>query len=197
MQFSETVDAYLEGRTIGVGLLVFMDFVDAPRRWWMGTRTLTTNDDLEWGATGDLISVDGLEADYGTAANAMSFTLSGASVDPELVNLARNASDRVKGRKVVVYLQFFDITPTDGGQAFRPLDMPDAIKVGRMDRMRYIADGPASRRIALTAEGLWTGRNRPPFGLFTDRDQIARHAGDRGLEQVSDLVTKTIRWPIF
>ena len=196
MQFSETVDAYLAGRKVACSLLAFMDFVDAPRRWWMGFGTLKTNDDHEWQGLGELITIDGLEEDFGTAANAMTFTLSG--VDPEIVTLARNASDRVKGRKVTVYLQFFDITPNDAGvQPWTPLDQPDAIKVGTMDQMRYIADGPTSRTISVTAEGLWTGRNRPAFGLYTDRDQNARFAGDRGLEQVSNLVSKTIRWPVL
>jgi hypothetical protein len=196
MEFSATVDAYLAGRSVGVAPLVFMDFVEAPRRWWAGFGTLPTLDGNSWQGTGSLITIDGLQEDVGTVATPMTFTLSG--VDAEIVTLARNASSRVKGRRVVVYLQFFDITSDNAGVApWAPLDQPDAIKVGVMDQMRVIAEGPSSRSIIVTAEGLWTGRNRPSFGLYTDRDQKARFPGDRGLEQVSDLVNKTIRWPIF
>lgn len=195
MQFSATVDAYLEGRSVACSLLVRMEFLNADRRWWMGFGDLITNDGNTWQGVGDLINVDGLDEDRGTAANSMTFTLSG--VDAEIVSLARNASDSVKGRRVSVYLQFFDITPNDAGvEPWTPLDNPDAIKVGTMEQMRYVADGPSLRQVIVTAEGLWTGRNRPPFALYTDRDQNARFAGDRGLEQVGNLVSKTIRWPV-
>lgn len=196
MQFSQTVEAYLQGRTVACAPLVYMAFKDADRRWWPGFGTLVTNDGAQWQGTGSLITIDGLEEDIGTAANPMTFTLSG--VDAEIVTLARNASDRVKGRRVFVYLQFFDVTPTDAGvQPWTPLDLPDVIKTGTMEQMRYVADGPTSRQVIVTAEGLWTGRNRPPFGLYTDRDQQSRFPGDRGLEQVSDLVSKVIRWPVL
>lgn len=188
MQFSQTIAAQLAGRVVACLPLVFMDFVETPRRWAPGFGTLTTNDDLEWQGTGELITVDGLAEDIGVTANAMTFTLSG--VDAELVTLARNASARVKGRRVVVYIQFFDLAD------WSPLDLPVVLKVATMDQMRYIADGPGSRAIIVTAEGLWTGRNRPAFGLYTDRDQAARFPGDRGLEQIADLVTKVVRWPV-
>lgn len=185
--FSETVAAAMAGRKVLCAPLVFMDFVDAPRRWWPGFGDLVAGGQT-WQGTGAMISMDGLEADYGTAANAMTFTLSG--VDAEIVTLARNASDRVKGRRVYVYLQFFD-------EDWQTLDSPDVVKVGVMDQMRYIADGPSTRQVIVTAEGLWSGRNRPAYGLYTDRDQNARFAGDRGLEQIADLASKTVRWPVF
>jgi len=194
MQFSATVDAYLHGRAVGCALLVQMDFASVTRRWWMGFGDLVTNDGSTWQGVGDLISVEGLDEDRGTVAGPMTFTLSG--VDAEIVALARNASDQVQGRRVTVYLQFFDITPNDAGvEPWAPLDMPDAVKVGRMEQMRYVAEGPTLRQVVVTAEGFWAGRNRPPFALYTDRDQNARFPGDRGLEQVGDLVSKTIRWP--
>lgn len=187
MQFSQTVAAQLSGRVVACLPLVFMDFLETPRRWAPGFGTLTTNDGEVWRGTGEMITIDGLEEDIGVTANPMTFTLSG--VDPELVTLARNASARVKGRRVVVYIQFFTL------KDWQPLDNPYVLKVATMDQMRYIADGPSARTIIVTAEGLWTGRNRPAFGLYTDRDQNARFPGDRGFEQIGDLATKTVRWP--
>lgn len=186
--FSATIDAQLAGRVVAVLPLVFMDFVDAPRRWTPGFGTLVTNDGNTWQGTGELISIEGLEEDRGTSANPMTFTLSG--VDAEIVTLARNASDRVKGRRVYVYLQFFD------RDSWTPLDNPFVQKIGTMDQMRYRADGPSSRQVIVTAEGLWTGRNRPPFGLYSDRDQQARFPGDLGMQQVPNLVSKSTRWPV-
>lgn len=188
--FNSTVEAYVAGRSIAGTILVFMDFVDAPRRWWPGFGSLVSGGQT-WQGTGELISVDGLEQPMGTAAPQTTFMLSG--VDSTIVTLARNSSGKVKGRRVVVYVQFFQL---DGTQAWVPLDSPAAVWSGKMDQMKYAAQGPSSRSVTVTAESLWVNRSRPPFGLYGNTDQIARFPGDRGLEQVSDLVNKTIRWPV-
>lgn len=193
--FPQTIAAKLAGRTIGASLLVFMDFKDAPRRWWPGFGDLQAGGQT-WQGTGELISVGGLDQPIGTVAPKATFTLSG--VDSTIVTLARQASDRVKDRRVTVYIQFFDATPDSASvQPWTNLDQPFAVWSGLMDQMIYTADGPASRGITLTAESLWVNRRRPAYGLWTDRDQNARFPGDRGLEQVVNLVTKTIRWPTF
>ncbi len=191
--FNATVEAYLARRSIAGSILVFMDFVDTPRRWWPGFGDLVAGGHT-WQGTGELITVSGLEQPTGTSAPQTTFTLSG--VDAGIVTLARNAAARVKGRRVVVYLQFFDVEPVNASTpAWTNLDAPAAIWTGTMDQMRYSAQGPSSRSVTVTAEGRWTNRNRPPFGLYTNADQIARFSGDRGLEQVTDLENKTIRWP--
>lgn len=193
--FPQTVAAKLSGRSVGAALLVFMDFRDTPRRWWPGFGNLEAGGHT-WQGTGEFITVSGLEQTIGTGAPKATFQLSG--IDPTLVTLARQASDRVKDRRVTVYIQFFDITPTDAGvQPWSNLDQPFAVWTGIMDQMTYAANGPSERSITVTAESLWTNRRRPPYGLWTDRDQNARYPGDRGLEQVVSLVTKTIRWPNF
>lgn len=186
--FSSTIAAHLEGREIGAALLVWMDFRENERRWWTGTGTLEAGGH-EWIGTGEFISIDGLEQPIGTAAPKTTFTLSG--VDTTMVQMARQASDRVKDRRCAVYIQFFDVATK------QPLDNYAAIWTGIMDQMSYAAEGPKNRTITLTAETLWTGRKRPPYGMYTDRDQNARFPGDRGLEQVVNLVSKQARWPIF
>jgi hypothetical protein len=193
--FDETIAAKLAGRTIGASLLVFMDFKDAPRRWWPGFGNLVAGG-YTWQGTGEFLSVSGLEQPFGTVAPRTTFQLSG--IDATVVTLARQASDRVKDRRVTVYIQFFDVAPDNAGvQPWTNLDQPYAVWTGIMDQMTYVAEGPTNRSITLTAESLWTNRRRPAYGLYTDRDQNARFPGDRGLEQVVDLVTKTIRWPSF
>lgn len=182
------IDPLLDERTLAASFLVFMDFVDTPRRFWLGFGDLVTGGHT-WQGMGGLITIDGLEEDRGTAANAMTFTLSG--VDPVHVTLAQQASTRVKGRRVYVYLQFFDVDTQ------QPVGDPEVVKVATMDQMRYAAEGLGSRTITVTAEGLMAGRNQSPAALYTDRDQNLRFPGDRGLEQVPDLVSKTIRWPVF
>jgi hypothetical protein len=193
--FPSTISAKLAGREIGASLLVHMDFREQPRRFWTGFGTLSAGGH-EWLGTGEMISIDGLDQPLGTVAPKTTFQLSG--IDPGLVTLARQASDRVKDRRCTVYIQFFDITPNDAGvQPWSLLDEPYAVWSGIMDQLTYAAQGPSERSITLTAESIWTNRRRPAYGLYTDRDQNARFPGDRGLEQVPNLVQKTIRWPVF
>lgn len=198
--FPSTIAAKLAGRTVAASLLVHMDFRVTPRRWWTGFGDLEVGGHT-WQGIGNFVQIDGLEQPIGTVAPKTTFQLSG--VDAEIVTLARNASDRVKDRRCAAYIQIFDITPDDVGvEPWTPLDAPYAIWSGMMDQMSYSADGgaagrPPTRSITLTAESLWTNRRRPVYGLYTDRDQNARFAGDRGLEQAVSLVQKTIHWPVF
>lgn len=192
--FPQTVAAKLAGREVAAALLCFMDFRDTPRRWWMGFGDLNAGGQI-WQGIGSMIQIDGLEQAMGTNAPRSTFTLSG--VDAEIVRLARQASARVKDRPCQVYIQFFEIAPGGDKMPWAPLDAPYAIWSGIMDQMSYGAEGPTQRRVTLTAESIWTGRRRPAYGFWTDRDQNARFPGDRGLEQVVNLVQKTIRWPVF
>jgi len=193
--FPATVEAHLQGREVGAALLCHMDFRETPRRWWGGFGPLAAGDE-EWQGTGALIQIDGLEQPIGTTAPKTTFTLAG--VDAEIVRLARQASDRVKDRRCTVYVQFFDISPDDASvMPWATLDAPFAIWSGQMDQLVYGAQGPSVRSLTLTAESLWVNRRRAPYGLYTDRDQNYRYPGDRGLEQVSDLVSKVVRWPVF
>lgn len=185
--FTETIRAAASGRTVRAALLAHFDFLDEPTSVWRGYGTLVAGG-RDWSGLGELGDIDGLEQAIGTVAPQSTFTLSG--VDPSIVTLARQQSDRVKGRSVTAYVQFFDTND-------QTLDEPFAVWSGILDQMKFTAMGVARRTITVTAEGLWTNRRRPPWGLYTDRDQNARYPGDRGLEQVPDLVSKSIRWPTF
>lgn len=192
--FPQTIEAKLAGREVAASLLCFMDFKETPRRWWMGFGDLLAGGQT-WQGTGEMIQIEGLEQALGTNAPRTTFTLSG--VDSTIITLARQSSARVKDRACQVYIQFFEIAPGGDEMPWAPLDQPYAIWSGIMDQMSYGAEGPSQRRVILTAESIWTGRRRPAYGFLTDRDQNARFSGDRGLEQVVNLVQKTIRWPVL
>lgn len=192
--FPQTIEAKLAGREVAASLLTFMDFRDTPRRWWMGSGDLVAGGQT-WQGTGSMIQIDGLEQALGTNAPRTTFTLSG--VDSTIVTLARQSSARVKDRPCQVFIQFFELSPGGDQMPWAPLDAPYTIWSGFMDQMSYGAEGPSQRRVSLTAESIWTGRRRPAYGFYTDRDQNARFAGDRGLEQVVNLINKTIRWPVL
>jgi hypothetical protein len=185
--FNETIAAVAAARTVRAALLVFFDFEGDPKRVWAGPGIITAGG-YTWDGLGEFGTIDGLEQAIGVVAPQTTFTLSGVS--PDIVALARNQSDLVKGRDVTVYIQFFD-------ENWQPLDEMYAVWSGILDQMKYSAIGPIQRTVTVTAEGLWTNRRRPVWGLYTDRDQNQRFPGDRGLEQVSDLVNKTIHWPEF
>lgn len=189
--FPATIEAKLSGREIGMALLTHADFRETGRRWWTGFGTLRAGGH-DWIGVGELIAIEGMRQPIGTVAPKTTFTLSG--VDAAVVQMARQASDRVKERRIRCFIQFFEIV---GPQEWKPLDAPYAIWTGKMDQMSYSATGFGQRTVTLTAESLWVNRKRPPYGFLTDRDQNARFPGDRGLEQVVNLVQKTVRWPVY
>ena len=180
------VDAYLDGATISGALLVFMDFVDAPKRWWPDFGTLQAGGH-EWQGTGTFISVSGLESGANMSAPGTTFTLSG--LDPEVTVLVASASDRVKDRRVQVFIQFFRV---EGDAVLGTLGDPVAIWSGLMDTMRF-SGTPETSQVTLTAESLWAGRRRPAYGLYSYKDQQARHPGDRSLRYMQSLTKKTIK----
>jgi hypothetical protein len=186
--FSQTIEAKLAGREVAAALLTYAQFRETPRRWWNGFGTVRLGGE-DWLGVGEWVAIDGLEQPNGTVAPKTTLTLSG--VDATIVQMARQASNRVKDRRITVYVNFWDLTD------MIPLDQPYAIWSGKMDQMSYSAQGASMRSVKLTAESVWVNRKNPPYGFLTDRDQNSRHPGDRGLEQVVDLVQKTTRWPVL
>lgn len=182
------VEAALEKKTISAALLVFMDFVDAPKRWWPEFGTLHAGG-YEWQGTGDLVAVDGLEVGGNMESTQTTFTLSG--LNPELVALGASSIERVKERRVTVYLQFFHVEGEERA-IMENLGEPFVAWSGIMDSPRFTGDADKAT-ITIPAENIWVNRNRPPFGLYTYKDQIARFPGDRSLKAIQGLVKKTIR----
>ena len=133
-------------------------------------------------------SVDGLSAQSDLAAVKLSFKLSG--VDRELVTLAKQSAETVKGRPCTVYAQFFD-------EEWQTLDAPLPLQSAIMDQMSYEATGPDQRNITLTAEGLFAARGSAPFAMYTDRDQQARFPGDLALKDISSLIYRVVTWPDY
>jgi hypothetical protein len=125
------------------------------------------------------------------SADPVTFTLAATA---EMMALCRNAKARVTGRQVVVYSQLFATVQMGDVGPWQPLGQPMPLFVGTMGPMSYEADASNSRQITLQCEGLWARRNAPPRGLLTDRDQQARHPGDKGLERVALYTSYEVRW---
>lgn len=184
----ETVDAVLNNRTIRAALLAKFEFATGTDRVWAGFGNRVMGDGYSYKGMGKFGSVDGLSARNDLAAEPMTFKLSG--VWPELVTIAKQSADDVKGRLCTVSVQFFE-------DDWSPLDQPIALRSAVMDQMQYQATGPDQRNISLTAEGLFAARGQAPFAYYTDRDQNARFAGDRGLEGVAALIYRIVTWPDY
>lgn len=193
--FSETVSAAVAKKDIGASLLVHADFVGTPRRWWGGFGELHVGGEM-WLGMGELISIDGIAWEGGTAASEVTFTLSGAMVTGDIVRMAKASTEYIVDRRIVVYIQFFHTgsTRSGAGQVHSTLDAPLAIWSGKMGSPQFSGD-LSSRKIVVPATNLWADRNRPPYGLYTDRSQKGRFPGDRGLEQVARLTHKSLNWP--
>lgn len=184
----DTIDAVLNKRTIRAALLATFEFATGTDRLWAGFGTKVMGDGYAYKGMGQFGSVDGLSSRNDLAAEVMTFKLSG--VEPQFVTLAKQSSDDVKNRPCTVFIQFFD-------EAWRPLDQPIALRSAVMDQLQYEAVGVDQRNITLTAEGLFAARGQAPFAYYTDRDQNARFAGDRGLEGVASLQYRVVTWPDY
>ena len=185
--FSAPAQALVTGQTVRLALLAHFDFVGDPRWYWPGFGPLRTLDNLTWEGTAGLGEISGLNVPIGTVAQQVSFSLSG--VDARIATLARRQSDLVKGRACTVFLQLFNAD-------WSVLGNPLHVWSGDLDVMSFEQDEDGTFIVKLTAESIWAGRRKPPFGFYTDADQQARSPGDRGLELMASLPGKTITWPL-
>lgn len=173
--------------SVKLALLAHFDFVDDPRRYWMGFGPLRTLDSANWEGTAGVGEISGLNVPIGTVAQQVSFSLSG--VDARVAKLARRQSDLVKGRAVTVYVQIFN-------EDWSPLGTPLHVWSGELDVMSWEQGDDGTFVVKVSAESIWAARRKSPFGFYTDADQQARSPGDRGLELMASLPGKTITWPL-
>ncbi|MDP0929004.1 hypothetical protein Q0601_17605 [Paracoccus onubensis] len=177
-------DEFLRSGRVGQAALVFMDFLDAPKRWWSGYGDLPAGGFI-WQGLGDLISISPIRTSYSISAEQVTFEL---AATPEILALTLAAKSRVRDRAVTVYDQLFamedvsiDSSEIQRGQ---PIGSPFSMFSGTMQRMPWSANGPSERTIRLEAEGLFFRRNAAPRGRWSDADQKSRYPGDRGLERL-------------
>lgn len=149
-------------------------------------RVNSTDRDLVW--DGDTYQgVGGLgrvgAADEGAELQAygISFELSG--IRPEYIAIA--LGEHYQGRAVTLYQGFLDAD-------YLIVVDPFIIFRGRMDQMQ--ASLGATGTIAVTAESRLIDWERPRIRRFTDADQQAAFAGDRGLEFVTQMASRELIW---
>ncbi|MGA0617416.1 hypothetical protein [Paracoccus sp. KR1-242] len=177
-------DEVLRSGRIGQAVLVHMDFLDSPKRWWTGFGDLEVAGHT-WQGLGDLITISEISSTYQVSAQQVTFDV---AATPEMLALALSAKDRVRDRAVTVFLQLFamDDVEVSGSeiQHGQPVGSPMALYSGTMQRMPWSATGSNQRTIRIEAEGNFFRRNMAPRGRWTDADQKARYPGDKGLERL-------------
>ena len=179
-------DSKIRNAKVASDYLVFMDFADSPKRFWTGWGDLVSGGNT-WQGVGDLISIGQIPASTGATAESLELTLESAT--SEMQTRVRASASMVHGREIKIFQQFFDVTPDDESvQPWSPLLPAYAVYTGFMDQLAYSAergeDGEYSRKVTLSTYGLFTNRNAPANGRWTDADQQRRYAGDLGCSRM-------------
>lgn len=193
----DTLKALLARQAVQVALLATFEFTSTTVRLWSGNGVLQTLDGESWNGIGSWGAVDGIEQAMNGEAPEATFTLLGT--DAEIAALVREEfADEVAQRPVRLHLQFFgQDDPADPGNQ-RVLDDPWTFWSARCFVPVFILDEDSGEEsIAITAEGLFARRSRPRYAMYTDADQQARHAGDKGFQFVSELVKQELTWPDY
>ncbi|GGD24402.1 hypothetical protein [Aureimonas glaciei] len=182
----------LSASTVRVATLAELAFASGTMRLFAGAGVRDFGGQ-EWRGLGGLISIDGLGDMRTTQANTVSITLSG--VDEATLPKAIGEPEEVVDRLIVIYWQFLD-------SGMQPVGSLVPIYFGLMqspsiDRSEASDDEGAVCTISLPCEGLFVGRSKPPRGRYTDRDQQARHPGDRIFDRMSENRGKVVLWPDF
>jgi hypothetical protein len=180
---------------VRLALLAEFRFVSGTKRVWNGDTVLTSGGH-EWLPMHGLGAIDGLSAPTGTAAEAVTFTVSGLPNDATgLLAEALAGTQDAQQQLAIVNLQLFD-------DDWQPVGSPIGIWWGfmqppKVSRSEMEAVSGAVQSVEMQAENAFFNRSRPPFGRYTDRDQQARSPGDKFLQFVPRLLFKTFDYPQY
>lgn len=160
---------------------VNLDFSGGAFVTWTGFGDITF-DSTTFIGSGEVLNISGVSESGAVQANGVTVTLNG--LDSSLVSAA--LQDDYQGRTATIYLGVL----TDTGTVVAD---PYKVFVGRMDTMSIADDGERAT-INISCESRLIDLNRNKVRRFTSEDQKAEFSGDRGLEFVSSLQEKSIRW---
>ncbi len=185
--FEPAIEAQLTGATVVMAMLVEVQFASGPFRVWTGLGTREFGG-RNWQGIGSIIDISEITRLQNGQADPFEITVSAPEeiIRQGLIEFQTEALNRTLN----VYLQFLNY---DADTALGP---PWQIRDGIM-RGANLSVETGAQTLAIKCDTLSSRRNRPPFGMLTDRDQKARFPGDRGLEFVHSLDGKEIVWPVF
>lgn len=186
LDISDTIAAQMAGRVVRMSGMIHFDFLSGPVRCWPGTGDIVSGGHTWRGLPFDLVDIKPGTPSVDGAAEPMSVAVSGVS--PLFVARALAEESDAIGRRIQIYLQFFDAD-------WQPLDGPISLRRGRMKGFSGSDSGPITRTLAINAEGAFTARGRPPATYLSDLTQQQRFPGDKGCEFLPSLQSKEVVWP--
>lgn len=86
--------------------------------------------------------------------------------------------DAINGRALTLYFQYFG----KHEEMYAPIWSPIRVATYTMRQLIYGLDGDQTRNVAVSCEGPYPLRSKPPNGRYTDADQRRRENGDPSLE---------------
>ena len=159
-----------------------------------GTMYVTTwpHDLTIAGQTYTAIHVDVADVSESENGAADKVTLSVAITSQAMLAVALGSVETYRGRKVKLYLQFFDDT-------FQPVGSAVHYWTGRMEPARIAPEerdeGGIGGRIDFPCNRAGVARARTTDGLrISDAQHQATYAGDKGYEYITTLVEKPATW---
>lgn len=187
---SATIAAALAGRTVRRERLVFADFASGALRLWPGRTPLVAGGQT-WLASHGLVQVSEIDMASGAFAAPFSVTLAGLPEDfvGYYARLMLADAAEYRGRRIVIYSQYFD-------EDWQALDAPFALRAGFMDKPKF-SGKPGQESIMMQCESAFVTRKRPRYSNYTDPDQRARSAGDKGFEYAPTTAGKTLKLPVL
>lgn len=185
--FEPAIEAQLTGATVVMAILVEVQFASGPARFWTGQGTRTF-DDRDWQGVGSILSISEITRLQNGQADPFEVEIVAGDeiIRPGLIEFADEAQDR----ELSVYLQFLNY------EADAALGAPWKIRDGLMRGATLTVDAE-TMKLTVACDTTASLRNRPAYGMLTDRDQKARYPDDRGLEFVHAIDGREILWPVF
>ena len=160
---------------------VNLDFSGGAFVTWTGYGNITF-DSTTFVGSGEVLNISEISESGAVQANGITVTLNG--LDSSLISAA--LQDNYQGRAATVYLG----TLTSAGAVVAD---PYKVFIGRMDTMSIADDGERAT-IVISCENRLISLNRNKVRRYTSEDQKSEFSGDKGLEFVSSLQEKSIRW---
>lgn len=191
--------AQLAGGAVRGAVLLRVE-TDPVIRLWAGAGDLEIGADLveildqaRYTGAGELLSPPQVNALVNGLAERVEFGLSGEAITPEVAAIASTEASAIRGAAVNLGFLVFDadfqiLSPTawvwDG--------VADSLKVSRDG-----GNGSPTRTLSLSVGSVFTGRQRPTLGVWSDAAQRRRSADDAFCQNVRRYEqSTTINWPI-
>lgn len=185
----------LSGSVVRVAMLVEFQFASGTKRVWEGNTELVSGG-RTWIPLRGMGSIDGLSVPTGTAAEAVTFRVSGIPNDASglLAEALLGTADAAQ-QLVTIYLQLFD-------DEWQPHGAPIGIWWGfmqppKVNRTEMQGVEGAVQSVEMQAENAFFNRSRPPYGRYTDRDQQRRSPGDKFCQFTPSLLFKKFLYPVY